>query len=101
MQLLSGPASVNYFFMRYFTELLSTAKSNYFLRTRRLEVFELFYHLLCMVVKRDYLLRRTKIFGPARNDISGAWRDCHNDSDLHSSSSIVKFVKLGQGVRFG
>jgi hypothetical protein len=48
---------------------------------RRLSVFE------------NRVLRR--IFGPKRNEVTGEWRELHNEElhDLHSSSTIVRVIK--------
>ena len=40
------------------------------------------------------MLRR--IFGPKRDEVSGNWRELHNEelSDLYSSPNIVRVIKL-------
>ena len=62
---------------------------------RRLRVFE------------NRVLRR--IFGPKRDEVSGEWREVHNEerNDLYSSPSIVRMIKsrrmrwAGHVVRMG
>ena len=48
---------------------------------RRLRVFE------------NMMMRR--IFGPKREDVTGEWREVHNEelNDLYSSPSIVRMIK--------
>jgi hypothetical protein len=44
-------------------------------------------------VSGNWVLRR--IFGPKRDEVTGEWRQLHNEelSDLHSSSNIVRVIK--------
>jgi hypothetical protein len=48
---------------------------------RKLRVFE------------NWVLRR--IFGPKRDEMTGRWRNLHNEEqhDLYSSSSIIRIIK--------
>jgi hypothetical protein len=45
-------------------------------------------------VFENRVLRR--IFGPKRDEVSGGWRNLHNEElrDLYSSPSIIRMVKL-------
>jgi hypothetical protein len=45
-------------------------------------------------VFENRVLRR--IFGPKRNEVTGEWRELHNEGlcDLYSSTSIIRIIKL-------
>jgi hypothetical protein len=36
-----------------------------------------------------------RIFGPGRDEVTGGWRELHNDElhDLHSLPSIIRIIK--------
>jgi hypothetical protein len=51
----------------------------------------------------------SRIFGPKRDEVTGGWRNLHNEElhDLYSSPSIIRIIKLrrmrwaGQVARMG
>jgi hypothetical protein len=47
-------------------------------------------------VFENRVLRR--IFGPRRNEVTGGWRELHNEElrDLYSSPSIIGMIKSGR-----
>jgi len=52
-------------------------------------------------VFENRLLRR--IFGPKRDEVTGEWRELHNEelNDLYSSSSCVRVIKSRRMRRMG
>jgi hypothetical protein len=42
------------------------------------------------------VLRRARVFGPKRDEVTGEWRKLHNEElhDLYSSPNIIRVVKL-------